>query len=42
MEKTKLFVIIGALIAILGQFWGSNWYLPLIGGLIALIAGIMK
>jgi|GEM_PF-6855243 len=35
------FSIIGGAISILGQFWGTNYYLPLIGGLIAVLSGFI-
>ena len=33
--------IIGGLIALIGQFWGSTFYLPLIGGVVAIIGGFV-
>ncbi len=33
---------IGGLAAVVGQFWGAEWYLPLIGGILALIAVFTK
>jgi hypothetical protein len=41
MNGKKTAVIIGGIVAIVGQFWGMDLYLPLIGGAIALIAGLM-
>ena len=35
----KWMAIIGGVLALLGQFWGANYYLPLIGGLVAIIGG---
>ena len=32
--------LIGGIIAIIGQFWGAEFYLPAIGGIVALIGGI--
>lgn len=29
---------IGGLLAVIGQFFGAEWYLPLIGGVLALLA----
>ena len=29
---------LGGLLAVIGQFWGANWYLSLIGGVLALLA----
>ncbi|HLA22940.1 MAG TPA: hypothetical protein VJZ93_00170 [Candidatus Nanoarchaeia archaeon] len=31
---------VGGVVAIVGQFWGANYYLPLIGGALALISAI--
>ena len=41
MNGKKAAVLIGGVVAIVGQFWGMDYYLPLIGGAIALIAGLM-
>ena len=41
MNGKKAAVLIGGVVAIVGQFWGAAYYLPLIGGAIALIAGLM-
>ena len=38
----KALVVLGGIVAIVGQFWGANYYLPLIGGVLALIGGLMK
>ena len=38
----KWAVIVGAVIAIIGQWWGAEYYLPAIGGVIALIGGAMS
>lgn len=40
-NTTKILVILGGLIAIVGQWWGVNYYLPLAGGLIAVIGGLL-
>ena len=32
--------LIGGIIALIGQFWGMDYYLPLIGGILAIIGGI--
>jgi hypothetical protein len=39
MNWNKWLVIIGGLVAVIGQFWGFSYYLPLIGGVLALIGG---
>lgn len=33
--------LIGGVIALIGQFWGANFFLPAIGGIVAIIAAIM-
>jgi len=40
MNTKKLLVVLGGLVAVLGQFWGVNYYLPLIGGAVAVIVGL--
>lgn len=45
-QSSKLLIIIGGIVAIVGQFWGGpgmipNWYLPLIGGAVAIIGGLL-
>jgi len=46
VEWQKTVIVIGGLIAIVGQFWGgsapTNYYLPLIGGVLALIGALIK
>ena len=32
--------LIGGIVAVIGQFWGAEYYLPLIGGVLAAIGGI--
>lgn len=39
MTWNKWLVIIGGIVAVIGQFWGFDYYLPLIGGVLALIGG---
>ena len=41
-EYGKWIAIVGGLIAIVGQFWGIDYYLPLIGGVIAILGGIIS
>jgi len=31
---------LGGLIAVIGQFWGADFYLPVIGGAVAIIFGL--
>jgi hypothetical protein len=42
MGKGSFLAILGGLIAIIGQFIGSNIYLSLIGGIIAIIGGLLS
>ena len=35
-------VLVGGLAAIVGQFWGMDWYLSVIGGVLALISLALK
>lgn len=40
MEKSswqRWLVLLGGALAVVGQFWGSIYYLPLIGGALALV-----
>ncbi len=39
MKTKKVVVILAGLVAVVGQFWGANFYLPLIGGAVAAIVG---
>ena len=38
----KTVIIIGGIVAIVGQFWGMSYYLPLIGGVLALLGSLVK
>ena len=40
-SSSKLLIIIGGIIAIIGQFYGADYYLPLIGGAVAVIGGLL-
>ena len=40
-SSSKLVIIIGGIIAIIGQFYGADYYLPLIGGAVAVIGGLL-
>jgi len=42
METNKVLVILGGALAVIGQFYGADYYLPLIGGALAIIGGLMK
>ena len=37
----KTAVIVGGILAVVGQFWGGMYYLPLIGGILALLGGLV-
>lgn len=37
----KWLVVLGGVVAVVGQFWGSEFYLPLIGGAVAAIVGLL-
>lgn len=41
-EWGKWLAIVGGVVAVVGQFWGVDFYLPLIGGLAAIIGGFGK
>lgn len=38
----KWSIVIGGVIAVIGQFIGADLYLPLIGGAIAVIVGLLQ
>jgi len=37
----KWVIVAGGVIAAVGQFWGVDYYLPLIGGAVAAIIGLL-
>ena len=37
----KWLIVLGGIVAVVGQFWGDNYYLPLIGGAVAAIVGLL-
>ena len=37
----KWLVVLGGVVAVVGQFLGSEFYLPLIGGAVAAIVGLL-
>lgn len=39
--NSKILILIGGVVAIIGQFYGAEYYLPLIGGAIAVIGGLL-
>jgi len=40
-NNSKVIILIGGIVAIIGQFWGADYYLPLIGGAVAVIGGLL-
>jgi len=34
-------IVLGGVVAVIGQFWGADFYLPLIGGAVAAIVGLL-
>ena len=36
-NNSKILILIGGVVAIVGQFWGADFYLPLIGAAIAMV-----
>lgn len=38
----KWLIVIGGAVAVVGQFWGASYYLPLIGGAVAAIIGLIS
>ena len=41
MNTKKVVIVVAGLVAAVGQFWGVNYYLPLIGGAVAAVTGLM-
>ena len=47
-EWQKWAIIVGGILAVIGQWWGAgtnagpNLFLPLIGGVLALLGGLIK
>ncbi len=40
-EWKKWVIVVAGVVAVIGQFWGSQYYLPLIGGAVAAIVGLL-
>jgi len=40
-NNPKLLILLGGVVAIIGQFYGADYYLPLIGGAVAVIGGLL-
>jgi|TARA_B100000315_G_C14563543_1_gene581747 hypothetical protein len=38
----KWVTVLGGVVAVVGQFWGANYYLPLIGGAVAAIVALIS
>ncbi len=41
MALKKWLIVLGGVVAVIGQFWGADYYLPLIGGAVAVIFGLL-
>ena len=41
VSNPKLLIMLGGIVAIIGQFYGADYYLPLIGGAVAVIGGLL-
>jgi len=41
-EWQRWAIIVGGVLAVVGQFWGMDFFLPLIGGVLALLGGLVK
>jgi len=37
----KWLIVAGGVVAVVGQFWGTQYYLPLIGGAVAAVVALM-
>jgi len=37
----KWVIVLGGVVAIVGQFWGAGYYLPLIGGAVAAVVALL-
>lgn len=37
----KWVIVVAGLVSVIGQFWGSTAYLPLIGGAVTVIVGLL-
>ena len=37
----KWVIVLGGVVAAVGQFWGSNYYLPLVGGAVAAVVALL-
>lgn len=42
MKTGNWIAVIGGIIALVGQWWGITYYLPAIGGVLAIIGGFME
>lgn len=42
MKDMQWIVLLGGVVAVIGQFWGAAYYLPLIGGALAIIGTLVK
>jgi hypothetical protein len=37
----KWVIVLAGVVAAVGQFYGANWYLPLIGGAVAAVVALL-
>ena len=42
MDGKAWLALVGGVLAIIGQWWGANFFLPAIGGVLAVISAFMK
>ena len=38
----KWVIVAGGVVAAVGQFWGFDYYLPLVGGAVAAVVALLK
>ena len=38
----KWAIVAGGVVAVVGQFWGYDYYLPLVGGAVAAVVALLK
>ena len=38
----KWAIVAGGVVAVVGQFWGAEYYLPLVGGAVAAVVALLK
>tara|TARA_Y100000310_G_scaffold328431_1_gene396555 strand:+ start:4119 stop:4253 length:135 start_codon:yes stop_codon:yes gene_type:complete len=40
-DMKKWVIVAGGVVAAIGQFWGANYYLPLVGGAVAAVVALV-